>query len=497
MPHPSIATLESELQRLFECNLAGMGQASLEGRFLRCNPALARILGAPNPAAIIGEPTLRFYADPTRRAALVEQVIREGLISNLEIELCRLNGELRWVLANVQLVRLETGEAVVEGTLIDITDHKLAERAVREKAEHLRLMLEQMPGVVWTTDAQLRVTSISGATLEAVNQPPEALLGLPLVNVTQHASDPDLIRDMHQRALRGERLSYETRFATHSYQCHLEPLRDPDDQIVGTVGVALDDTAGVQAREELARSNSELQNFAYAASHDLQEPLRTVSSFTQLLAKRLQPRLSSEDQELMGFVLDGTERMQRLLHDLLGYSRVSTHRRDPIPVDCNQVLDRVRCNLHRALEESGTRLDVAPLPVVVADPSQLDQLFQNLISNAIKFRTSLSPAVQVTVEPAGRQWRFAVQDNGIGLDPQYAERIFRIFQRLHTRVQYPGTGIGLAICQRIVEQHGGRIWVESEAGHGATFYFTLPAAPPGAVPEVVPAQDQALDQAPA
>jgi len=475
---PTIEALQRELHRLFERNLAGIGQASLEGQILRCNPALARILGADRPELLIGQLTSQFYAEPQHRQALVAQLRLEGSLNEVEIQIRRRNGELRWVLANAQLVPSDTGdEPVIEGTLIDITDRKRTEQALRDKDEHLQILLEQMPAALWTTDTNLRFTSVSGATHNATGRLPNALLGVALEDVIQNASDVALIRDMHRRALRGERVSYEVRFPPHSYQCHLEPLRDAAEQIVGTVGIALENTENVLAREELARSNAELQQFAYAASHDLQEPLRTVTSFTQLLADRLQPRLNPEENELIGFVVDGTARMQVLLADLSAYSRVSTHHRDPVPVDCNQVLARVRCNLHLALEESATRLEVEPLPVVLADPSQLDQVFQNLIGNAIKFRSARTPEVHVMAKQVGVEWRFTVRDNGIGLEPQYSDRIFRIFQRLHPRTEYPGTGIGLAICQRIVERHGGRIWVEARAGEGATFYFTLPAAP--------------------
>lgn len=226
---------------------------------------------------------------------------------------------------------------------------------------------------------------------------------------------------------------------------------------------------------ELGRSNSDLQQFAYVASHDLQEPLRMVASYTQLLAKRYKGKLDTDADEFIAYAVDGANRMQRLIQDLLAYSRVNTQGQvfEPTPVEAlvGYALD----NLRSAVEESRAVVTHDPLPTVMADERQLLQLFQNLLSNALKFHGDQPPRVHVSAERRGSEWLFSVRDNGIGIDPQYAERIFVVFQRLHNIAEYPGTGIGLAICKKIVERHGGRIWMESQLGQGATFYFTLPA----------------------
>jgi light-regulated signal transduction histidine kinase (bacteriophytochrome) len=226
--------------------------------------------------------------------------------------------------------------------------------------------------------------------------------------------------------------------------------------------------------EELARSNEELGQFAYTASHDLQEPLRMVASYTQLLAKRYKGKLDSDADEFIAFAVDGANRMQRLIEDLLAYSRVGTRGTNLLDTSSEEALRQALINLRGSIEESGALVTHDPLPVVLADETQLVQLFQNLVGNAIKYRRPGVPRVHITAARDGeKRWSFAVSDNGLGIDPQYFDRIFGMFQRLHKREEYAGTGIGLAICKKIVERHGGSISVESQPGQGSTFRFSL------------------------
>jgi light-regulated signal transduction histidine kinase (bacteriophytochrome) len=226
--------------------------------------------------------------------------------------------------------------------------------------------------------------------------------------------------------------------------------------------------------DELNRSNRELAQFAYIASHDLQEPLRMVASYTQLLSRRYKGKLDADADEFIAFAVDGANRMQRLIQDLLAYSRIGTKEMELLETSSEQALLQALANLGGAIEESGAQVTHDPLPTVLADEGQLTQLFQNLVGNAVKYQGPGVPRVHVSAQRSdGSKWMFAVKDNGLGIDPQYFERIFGMFQRLHKRGEFDGTGIGLAICKKIVERHGGRISVESEPGQGSTFSFAL------------------------
>jgi PAS domain S-box-containing protein len=235
------------------------------------------------------------------------------------------------------------------------------------------------------------------------------------------------------------------------------------------------ETALATQRKELERSNADLEQFAYVASHDLQEPLRMVASYVQLLARRYKGKLGQDADDFIGFAVDGALRMQRLIDDLLAYSRIGTRSESPRDVSASECLQAALRNLAARIDETRADIRAGALPTVCVDPLQFTQLLQNLIGNALKFCSDERPLVRVDAVREDDHWHFRVSDNGIGIDPQYAERIFVIFQRLHTRQHYAGTGIGLAICKRIIEQIGGRIWVESRLGHGATFHFTVPA----------------------
>jgi signal transduction histidine kinase len=229
-----------------------------------------------------------------------------------------------------------------------------------------------------------------------------------------------------------------------------------------------------QTANKLARSNADLEQFAYVASHDLKEPLRAISGSVQILQQRYHNKLDAESEEVIKHTIDGATRMQRLIDDLLTYSRLTTREVPLESTDLTSVFDESKANLESAIRESRAIVTADPLPTVNCDRTQVLQVFQNLIANGIKYKSERTPKIHLSAQDEDGEWLLSVRDNGIGIAPQYAERIFRIFQRLHTRRDYAGTGIGLAVCKKIVERHGGRIWVESEPEEGSTFFFTLP-----------------------
>jgi PAS domain S-box-containing protein len=263
-----------------------------------------------------------------------------------------------------------------------------------------------------------------------------------------------IVRDITERK--------ETEEELRKYREHLE-------EMVAQRTTELEKTAN-----ELKRSNADLEQFAFSASHDLQEPLHVIKGFMGLIEKRYRDKLDEKGHEFIRVTIEGTKRMQELIRGLLEYSRVGTKAREFKSTECNAVLDKALFNLKVAIEESGAEVTYDVLPAIMADAVQLGSLFQNLIGNAIKFHGAEPPGVHISAEKRDGEWLFSVRDNGIGIEPKFSERIFSVFQRLHTTAEYPGTGIGLAICKKIVERHGGRIWVESEPGKGTTFYFTIP-----------------------
>jgi light-regulated signal transduction histidine kinase (bacteriophytochrome) len=257
------------------------------------------------------------------------------------------------------------------------------------------------------------------------------------------------------------------------------PIKDGQGKITGVAGIARDITEAKQAEADLRRSNSELEQFAFVASHDLQEPLRAMAGTVQVLQRRYQGQLDARADEIIGHAVAAVTRMQTLVSDLLAFSRLNRHGDSFAPTDFATILQDVTANLEVAIAESGAAITHDSLPEVIADASQMRQLLQNLLSNSIKFRGKQPLQIHVSARREENTWLFSIRDNGLGIEPQYFERIFVIFQRLVTRDEYPGTGIGLAVCRKITERHGGRIWLESEIDKGTTFFFTIADSPSG------------------
>ena len=377
----------------------------------------------------------------------------------------------------ISLSPLRTRDGVLVSSAIrDISDRLRAE-------QKFRALLEAAPDAMVIVDENGRIVLVNAQTERVFGYGREELLGK-----TVEILVPERFRERHathrvgfssEPKVRGMGAGLElfgrrkdgTEFPV---EISLSPIQTHEGVLVSSAIRDISDRQRVQ--EDLARSNADLEQFAYLASHDLQEPLRMVSAYVQLLGEEYRGKLGTDADEYIHFATDGAKRMQDLIRDLLEYSRVGKKREPFELTDCEEALGVAVANLRRTIAESEASVTHDPLPQVMGARSELVQLFQNLIGNAIKFRGAEKPHVHIAAERRQKQIVFSVRDNGIGIEPKHFERIFRMFQRLHGREEYPGTGVGLAICKKVVEHHGGRIWVESTPGAGSTFFFTMAPA---------------------
>ena len=368
----------------------------------------------------------------------------------------------------------------------DVTERKLAEEAkIASEIRYRRLFETAQDGILILDADTGQIVEVNPFLIEMLGFSRDQFLGKKLWEIGlfkdivankenfEELQRKEYIRyeDMPIETADGQRIAVE--FLSNVYtvnnkkviQCNIRDI---------TVRKKLEEDLVIKAAE-LVRSNIELQQFAYVASHDLQEPLRAISGFTELLVKRYHGKIDEKADKYLDFITEGTLRMQQMIQDLLTYSRVQTQEHKYVLTDSNTSLDLALSDLQVATKEHHAVITNDPLPTIYADQEQITKMFQNLIGNAIKFhKPGVAPNIHISAKQDEKSWIFSVSDNGIGIDPQYADRIFKIFQRLHTRDEYPGTGIGLAICKRIAEQHGGTIWIESVPGSGSTFYFTIP-----------------------
>jgi PAS domain S-box-containing protein len=372
-------------------------------------------------------------------------------------------------------------------------EQRVEQRTVqlRQSEDRYRLLSETSPDMIFVIDRDDRVQYVNSQGAMLFGLTPRQVIGRTSADLFVSDTTDEQAAGLRQVLQTGEPFALQSQFigveGARWVDTHWVSMRDENGNINAVLGVARDITemrkvtqSLAQKANELERSNSELERFAYVASHDLQEPLRMVTSYLQLLERRYKAKLDGDALEFIGYAVDGSNRMKALINDLLSYSRIGSRGKEFVLTDCESVLAHVLKNLQIVIQETGAQITHSPLPSVMADISQIEQLFQNLIGNALKFHDATAqlpktPLVQVDVRLQDGFWLFSVADNGIGIEPQYFERIFIIFQRLHTREEYAGTGIGLAVSKRIVERHGGRIWIESQPGQGTTFYFTIPA----------------------
>lgn len=381
-------------------------------------------------------------------------------------------------------------EIFVLAAVVDITERRRLE-------ERFRQVVEAAPNAMVMVDREGRIALVNAQTEKLFGYTREDLCGKPIETLVperfragHHEYRAAFFGDLKPRPMGTGRDLYGLRRDGSEFpvEIGLNPVQTSDEVFVLAAIVDITERKRAEQEllrrtEELARSNQDLEQFAYVASHDLQEPLRAVAGPLQLLQRRYQGQLDARADEFIGHAVDGATRMQTLIDDLLAYSRVGRSGAAHQLTECGRALDQALKSLSVGLLEAGATINRGELPTVIANPTQVALLFQNLVGNALKFRRRDVPAqIDVKAERDGKDWVISVRDNGIGIDPQYFARIFLIFQRLHTRAEYPGTGIGLALCKRIVEQHGGRIWIESVPGSGTAFFFTLNAGTGDALP---------------
>ncbi len=484
--------LESEqrYRELFENASDVVYTHDLAGRFTSANRAAIRLTGYSHDELMsmtadqIVAPEYHEVAHEMTRRKLAGEATPP-----YELAIINKSRQHRTVEVHSGLIFRDGAPIGVQGIARDITEREQAERALRASEARYRSIIETALDAVIVINHQ--------GVIEEWNRRAEAMFGWTrqeaLGRPLHETIIPERYRDAHWRGL--QECLVTGQGPVLDRRIELTGLRRDGDEFPIEVSVTMTRQDGAitfsaflrditaqhhakavlaQRAEELARSNAELEQFAYVASHDLQEPLRMVASYCQLLKRRYGGQLDADAHEFIDFAVDGAGRMQGLINDLLVYSRAVRGEQKWAATDIAQVVRQALVNLQFAIHERNAVVTCEPLPTINADASQLIQLFQNLIGNAIKFCTDRTPAIHVSAQNRGGEWLISVRDNGIGIAPEHRERIFLIFKRLHVRGQFPGTGIGLAICKKIAECHGGRIWVESTPGEGSVFQVTFP-----------------------
>jgi PAS domain S-box-containing protein len=451
----------------------------MENRIVTWNQGMEKLYGWTKEEAI-GQVTHTFlqtqFPEPfgAFQAALMQNGYWEGELTHI-----RKDGAKITVSSHQSLYHDQNGQPVlILEVNNDITGRKLAEDALRLSDENFARAFRTNPsGLAITRNADGKFILVNEAYTSIMGYSPAEILGHDVREFSIYPDPREREHLLQKLAEQGKVLNYELAVRPKGFDLReilvsMEPLLYNNEDCI--LSAFVDITERKQMEDELRRSNADLEQFAYIASHDLQEPLRAVAGMVQLLQKRYQGQLDDRADEYISHAVEAAARMQALIQGLLTYSRVERRNQPIEPVDAGACLQTALKNLDVSIRESHAVIETEPLPTVQADPVQLTQLFQNLIGNGIKFRGGNEPQIQISATRLKAAWQFSVRDNGIGIEPQYFERIFLIFQRLHTRREYSGTGIGLALCKKIIERHGGLIWVESEPGRGSTFHFTLP-----------------------
>ncbi len=455
-----------------------------DGTLRRWNESLADVTGYADDE-IAGMRAEDFIVDDDRDAAVA--AVRDGFETgsvSAELDLCTKDGDRVPIEFVASTLTDPRGETILAGVGRDVSERVERERELEQSERRYRTLAQHFPnGAVGVYDDDLTYTLAEGAVLGETLPPAAGLEGSRLSEVFPEDTVGDLEPLFRSAIDDGETGSATTEFGGRNWRVWATPLRDADGSIFAGLSLTQDITEQVERErrleeliDQLEASNERLEQFAYAASHDLQEPLRMVSSYLRLVERRYADELDDEGREFIEFAVDGADRMRGMIEGLLEYSRIETRGDSFEPVDLDAIVADVRDDLQVRIEETDAELTTDPLPTVEGDAGQLRQVFQNLLDNAIEYSGDAPPRISVAARRDGSMWEISVSDEGIGIDPDDADRIFEVFQRLHSREDHEGTGIGLALVERIVERHGGDIRVESEPGEGTTFSLTLPAA---------------------
>lgn len=473
---------EQDLTDLMESAAIGVHWITADGTILWANETSLKLLGYSREE-YVGRNVKEFHIDETAVGDILRRLANGENLSEYEARLRSKDGSICYVAISARAVREDGPFVHTRCFLRDITERK-----------HAFELKTRLAAIVESSDDAIISKDLNGI-IKSWNRGAERIFGYTAdeaigkhISMLAPPERVDEIPNILDRIRRGERVDHyqskrrakDGRVLTVSLT--ISPIKDSSGAIIGASKVARDFTEREKneealrvTNEALRRANADLEQFSYAAAHDLQEPLRMITIYSQMLKKRYAGKLDEQADEYIRYSVEGAARMEMLVRGLLMYTRVTAVVDEPTEtVDLNNVLAQTTAILHIMISETGASIRYEKLPEVYAHEIHMQQIFQNLISDAIKYRSDKPPMITVAAAPRGREWLLSVSDNGIGIHEDYKEQIFGLFRRLHTSNEYSGTGIGLAICQRIVERYGGRIWVESVVGEGSTFYFTLP-----------------------
>jgi PAS domain S-box-containing protein len=469
---------------LLEASLDPLVTISANGKITDVNKSTENVTGCTREE-LVGSDFSDYFTEPEKARAGYKKVFMEGYVRDYPLAIHnKKSGAITDVLYNATVYRNESGQ--IQGIFAaarDITERKSAEEKLRAASLYSRSLIEASLDPLVTISADGKITDVNQATEDVTGYLREQLIGS---DFSDYFTEPQKARDGYKQVFTdGFVKDYPLAIRNKSGKItdvlyNASIYRNAQGNVEGVFAAARDVTERNAIEKELRKtleklkqSNSELEQFAYVASHDLQEPLRMVASYVQLLERRYKGKLDSDADEFIGYAVDGANRMRGLIDDLLTYSRVSRLGKPFEPTDLEATLNIVFKNLQASIAETSAVITHDKLPVITADSGQMVQIFQNLIGNAIKFHGKEPPQIHISAKAQDTDYLFSIRDNGIGIDPQYFDRLFKIFQRLHTKQEYPGSGIGLVICKRIIERHGGKIWLESQLGKGSIVYFTL------------------------